>query len=135
MDAIIAKTLELAHTLMDDSRFVAYRTATERNDEDAALQDLIGKFNLARMNLSNAASDKDTTEEKKAALQKEMSDLYQQIMNTDCMKAYQEAQEVMNGVIRQINAIISGTMAGQVPEEIDIESACSGDCSSCSGCH
>ena len=136
MDPIIAKTLELAHAIMDDSRFVAYRTATQNNDEDATLQDLIGKFNLARMNLSNAAGDKEMSAEKKGELQKEVSELYEQIMATESMQAYQEAQTVMNGIIKQINAVISGTIAGQIPEEIDIEASCSGDCASCGGsCH
>lgn len=135
MDQIIVKTLELAHALMEDSRFVAYRIATQNNDEDTALQDLIGKFNVARMNLNNAVSDKETPAEKKEALQKEVGDLYNEIMTNDSMKAYQEAQVAMNNTIKQINAIIAGTMEGQAPEEIDIEAACGGDCSSCKGCH
>ncbi len=52
------------------------------------------------------------------------------------MQKYSEAQAVMNTLIRQVNAIISGTIDGQIPEEIDLNASCGGDCEGCGGsCH
>jgi len=129
MDKVIAKTLELAHTMMEDDRFLAYRLAAQANDEDAALQKLIGDFNLARMNLNNAASGNQNTDQ----FQAEMKLLYGQIMANPTMQKYSEAQAGMNQLIQQVNAIISGTIDGQIPEEIDINASCGGDCDSCGG--
>ena len=132
MDKVLAKTLELAHTMMEDDRFLAYRLAAQANDEDETLQKLIGDFNLARMNLNNAATDGKNTDQ----LQAEMKLLYSQIMGNATMQKYSEAQTVMNTMIQQINAIITGTIDGQVPEEIDLEASCGGDCDGCGGsCH
>jgi len=137
MDKIIAKTLELAHTMMEDDRFLAYRLAAQANDEDEVLQKLIGDFNLARMNLNNAANN--TTGDGKQdtdQLQAEMKLIYAQIMANETMQKYSEAQTEMNKLIQQVNAIISGTIEGENPEEIDIEAECGGDCEGCGGsCH
>lgn len=132
MDKVIAKTLELAHTMMEDDRFLAYRLAAQANDEDGVLQKLIGDFNLARMNLNNAADGNKDTDR----FQAEMKLLYGQIMANETMQKYSEAQAVMNTLIRQVNAIISGTIDGQIPEEIDLNASCGGDCEGCGGsCH
>ncbi|HOP11803.1 MAG TPA: YlbF family regulator [Oscillospiraceae bacterium] len=129
MDKVIAKTLELAHTMMEDDRFLAYRLAAQANDEDEALQKLIGDFNLARMNLNNAANGGKDTDQ----IQGEMKLLYGQIMANETMQKYSTAQTEMNAMIQQVNAIISGTIDGQIPEEIDINASCGGDCDSCGG--
>ncbi len=129
MDKVIVKTLELAHTMMEDDRFLAYRLAAQANDEDEALQKLIGDFNLARMNLNNATNGGKDTDQIQAGIKL----LYGQIMANKTMQKYSEAQAVMNAMLQQINAIISGTVDGQIPEEIDLDASCGGDCSGCGG--
>ncbi len=134
-DKMIEKTLELAHLMMEDARFLAYREAAEQNDGDAELQQLIGDFNVARMELNRLAQDKEPEAGKVETQQGRVRELYTQIMDNASMKAYSEAQNEMNALIKKINAIITGTLDGRLPEEIDLEAACSGDCSSCGGCH
>lgn len=134
MDKIIEKTIEMAHEMMKDPRFLAFRLATERNDEDEELQKLIGDFNVARMKLNQAARD-ENGKEKADAIQQEVKELYAKIMQSETMTNYVCAQEEMNKVVKKVNAIITGTLDGMLPEDIDLDSACSGDCSSCGGCH
>lgn len=118
---------------MEDDRYIAYRLAAQKNDEDRELQSLIGEFNLARLNLSNASSGSGEDARRTEELQEKAGDLYSRIMENSNMRTYSALQEEINRILRQINAVISGTLAGQLPEEIDIEQACGGDCSSCGG--
>ena len=45
-----------AMALQTDSRYLAMDQARKMNDKDEELQNLIGEFNLARMDLNNAFS-------------------------------------------------------------------------------
>ena len=55
MDAIdLFKKAAVA--LQTDERYLALAAARKANDEDEALQELIGEFNLARMDLNNEIS-------------------------------------------------------------------------------
>lgn len=133
MDKVIMKTLELAHAMMEDDRFLKYRLAAQNNDEDGELQKLIGDFSIARMNLNaaNKADEKDRLPD----LQAEVQRLYGEIMSNGNMSAYAAAQEDINVMVKKINTIITGTLDGQLPEEIDLEAACGGNCEGCGGCH
>ena len=44
---------ELGRELQKDARYLAFRAASEENDKDEALQNLIGEFNLKRLDLGN----------------------------------------------------------------------------------
>ena len=49
---------------------------------------------------------------------------------------YNEAKELMDNMLKRINAIISISAEGGDPEIADLtEDTCGGSCSSCAGCH
>ena len=51
------------------------------------------------------------------------------------MVAYTEAKNELDKLLNFINQIIGGSVNGENPDEIEEKSACSGNCSGCSGCH
>ena len=55
---------ELGKAIQEDDRYLALRLATQSNDEDQALQDMIGEFNLKRV-FSESGSTKSKTKIKK----------------------------------------------------------------------
>ena len=116
-----------AMALQTDSRYLAMDQARKMNDKDEELQNLIGEFNLARMDLNN---------ERIAELNQKVNDLYGKIMADDGMVAYNEAKRDCEALVNYIDAIINTAMNGGDPMTVQEPSAsCTGSCSTCGGCH
>ncbi len=129
---------EAAAQLQKEEAFLALAHAMEQNDSDEALQQMIGDFNLARIDLnselSKSAEEKDG--EKVAALNTKVNELYNQIMANESMAAYNEAKTEIEKAISYINAIVNTAVNGGDPMTVEEPAGgCSGSCSSCSGCH
>ena len=110
----------------------------KKNDEDEALQTLIGDFNLARIDLNSelSKSSEEKNQERVASLNTKVTELYNAIMENESMKAYNEAKQEMESVINWVNAIINTAVNGGDPMTVEEPQAgCSGSCASCSGCH
>ena len=116
-----------AMALQTDSRYLAMDQARKMNDKDEELQNLIGEFNLARMDLNNEIGKPERSDERIAELNQKVNDLYGKIMADDGMVAYNEAKR---------DAIINTAMNGGDPMTVQEPSAsCTGSCSTCGGCH
>ena len=116
--------------------YLALAAAREANDKDEALQDMIGEFNLARLDLNNEISKDERDDAKVAELNAQVNELYSKIMSTGSMAAYNEAKAEAEALISYIDAIINTAMNGGDPMSVQQpEAGCSGSCSSCSGCH
>ena len=101
-----------AMALQTDPRYLALDQARKLNDRDEELQNMIGEFNLARMDLNN------------------------KIMADEGMTAYNEAKKDCENLVNYIDAIINTAMNGGDPMTVQEPSAsCTGSCSTCGGCH
>ena len=128
---------KLCAQLQKEDVIVYLEQAKKMNDMDQELQDLIGKFNLARFNLNiemNKQEDSDENELRR--LDEEISGLYEQIMANDSMMAYNEALNDVNRLKQYVDAVLTATINGGDPMVVQLpEEGCTGSCSSCSGCH
>lgn len=129
---------EAAVQLQREEIYLTLDHARKVNDEDEALQEVIGEFNLARIDLNSELAkgdDKDT--EKVAELNKRVNEQYGKIMANENMIAYNEAKQELEVQANYINAILSATVNGEDPMLVQEPQGggCSGSCSSCSGCH
>ena len=109
-----------------------------KNDEDEALQELIGEFNLKRMALNSQMSKEESEREKEKidVLDKEVRDLYQKIMSNNNMINYNKSRRALTSLMTDINKILSAAVTGQDPQTVSLEdTGCSGSCGSCGGCH
>ena len=77
---IIEVTRELGRALQNDERYIAMVAARQASDEDQALQEAIGEFNLKRMAINNEAQKEDRNEETMKRLNEEFRAVYQKIM-------------------------------------------------------
>ena len=130
MENIIKKTRELAKLIQADPAYKSLVEAREKNDNDAELQDLIGKFNLKRIELNQAMSEAERNQDKINAADAELKEIYQKIMTNENMIAYDKATNEMSLIMNKINRIISGAANGEDPDTIDTEASCTGSCSS-----
>lgn len=126
-----------AAALQTDARYLALDAARKANDADEKLQEMIGEFNLARLDLNNEISKDERDEAKVAELNAKVNQLYSEIMASESMVTYNEAKAEAEGLVAYIDAIINTAMNGGDPMNVQEPQAggCSGSCSSCSGCH
>lgn len=132
---IIEMTRKLGVEIQKEEVFKNYIKAKAANDNDVELQDMIGQFNVIRMQLDQALSSDEKNEEQVKNLNTQLKDVYTAIMGRETMMNYNIAKGELDSLVNQINAIITLTVNGEDPLTCDISSGCSGSCSSCSGCH
>lgn len=135
MDQLVEMAKDLGYAIQQDDRYVKLQMAQAAADEDEALQGMIGEFNLKRMALGNEMAKEEKDEEKMAALDEELRNVYETIMSNEHMVAYNAAKTDLDGVLKQINTVIMMAAQGQDPETALEESSCGGNCASCGGCH
>ena len=104
---------------------------------DQELQDLIGKFNLARFNYNIETNKQEGRDEAViAGYENEINELYTQIMENDSMVAYSEAKTDVDRLMQHAQAVITCVFNGGDPMLVELpDEGCTGSCSSCSGCH
>ena len=137
MADLLEMAKELGKALQKDEVYLAFRKAAEDNDNCEELQNLIGEFNLKKLNYSNESDKPQPDEDRLNALDKEVREAYSAIMRNDCMAKYQKARAEFEQLLDSINRVIAYSAAGQDPDAFDPNAAasCSGNCSGCSGCH
>lgn len=132
---IIEMTRKLGVAIQQEEVFKNYIKAKAANDNDVELQDMIGKFNVIRMQLDQALSDDKKDSDKVKELNSQLKDNYTAIMGRESMMNYNIAKGELDVLVNQINAVIEHTLDGDDPLTCDIASNCTGSCSTCSGCH
>ncbi len=137
MDMILDMTRELAEAMQQDERFIKLQMAQSAADEDDELQGMIGEFNLKRIALNNEVSKEGEEKdgEKIRELDKELRETYARLMDNDHMKGYQSAKADLDLLVNKMMRVITLASQGEDPYTVDVDSACSGNCSSCGGCH
>ena len=132
---LIKQAREMGKAIQASEEYAKLRKAQEANDNDAELQDLIGKFNLKRMELNNLLAKDEKDEEKLGKMNAELRELYQQVMSNVHMTEYNDAKNAMDMLMNQVNAILVMSVNGEDPDTCDPTPSCTGSCSTCGGCH
>ncbi len=134
MDVILAAR-QLGKAIQEDERFIRYAKARLQNDNDADLQNEIGKFNIKRMELEKAVSDENKDDELVKKLNEELREIYGNVMANPVMVEYNTAKSFVDQMVNDFNVIISKCLDGEDPETCEIGDACTGSCATCGGCH
>ena len=133
---IIEMARELGKQIQQDDRYIALRLATQSNDEDQHLQDMIGEFNLKRVALNQEVQKADKDQEKMNQLDKEIKALYQEIMSYPKMVVYNGAKKEVDALMNYINRILVLSVNGEDPDSVEMSDvSCTGSCSTSGGCH
>lgn len=132
---VIQTARELGKAIQQDERFIRYAKAKLANDNDAELQNAIGKFNIKRMELEKAAGEEEKNEEAIKTLNEELRTIYGEIMSSGSMVEYNTAKAMLDQMMNEVNIVLSKSLDGEDPETLTVESGCTGSCSTCGGCH
>lgn len=133
---VLEAVRNLGEAIQSDERFLRYAKARLANDGNAELQELIGKFNMTRMNLDEVMTDENRDEEKVQSLNEELRKVYLDIMSKDGMTEYNAAKVDLDGMLGDINSVIMQCVDGADPKTVEPEiHSCTGSCESCGGCH
>ncbi len=132
---VIQMTRELGKAIQQDERFIRYAKARVANDTDETLQAAIGNFNIKRMELERAVGEENKDEVAVKVLNEELRNLYGEIMSSKAMVEYNTAKALLDQMMNEVNTIISKCLEGEDPETCEVESGCTGSCSTCGGCH
>ena len=133
---VIKAARNLGAAMQEDERFIEYAKTKLALDSNEELQDLVGKFNVARMNIERLGEQEERDEEKFREANLELREIYDSIMNNETMKAYNDAKLGVDKMLADVMAIIQMCSEGADPETCEIpEGGCTGSCSTCAGCH
>lgn len=134
---VFSLAIELGKAIQEDERYINFKIASQKNDEDENLQNLINDFNLKKLSINNEISKDKKDEEKIKILNDDLRDCYKKIMDNENMKVYHEKKQEFDSMINKVNKIISGSAFGEDPVKLalDDESHCTGNCNGCHGCH
>ncbi|MDL2214135.1 YlbF family regulator [Clostridia bacterium OttesenSCG-928-O13] len=127
---------EAAKALQEDPRYLELAKARKLNDEDTELQNKIGEFNRVRAELNTEIEKSERDDERVTELNVRINELYNGIMTSESMLAYNDAKQNIKGLISHINAIITAAVDGDDPMTVTepVEGCGPDGCSSCSGC-
>lgn len=135
MDKVIEAARALGKAIQADERYMRYNVSQQKNDEDTQLQELIKVFSKKRDELTAETQNENRDNDKVAALNAEVREAYAEIFANENMMEFSTLRDEFQTLINYVNQIITASSNGEDPETFDYQAACSGSCSSCSGCH
>lgn len=131
---IIEMTRALGKAIQQDERYIRLSVARDNNDNDEKLQEMIGNFNLKRVEVNQEAARPDKDQAKLDALNESIRALYKEIMDNPNMVEFNAAKEEIDSLMNFVNQILVLSVNGQDPDTVE-QSSCTGSCATCAGCH
>lgn len=129
MNEILEKAKELGIMIAESGEFEKLKIAEERQLADPEAQKLMMEYATKRDELAQKAQAPDTTKEEFEAIKDEMQKEFEKMCENENVKAYLDASNAFSNLINQVNSIIGYFVKG------GDAGGCSGNCSSCGGCH
>lgn len=130
MNEIIEKARELGQMLSESDEFKVLKGAEEMQLADPDAQELMMEYATVRERLGNRASAEGVSKEDLEDIQREAQQAFEKLMTNANIKRYIDASQSFKTLVDQVNAIIAFYVKGE-----EQSGGCSGNCSSCGGCH
>ena len=132
---LIEMTRELGKAMQKGERYLNFAKVQAAADQDKELQDMIGKFNLYKMDMQQEVQKSDRDQEKIKKLDSNIKEVYSAIMQNENMTLFNAAKKEVDDMISFMQQIIVYSANGEDPDTIEPQdSNCSGSCASCAGC-
>lgn len=122
---IMELAAELGKKIKEDPKIIAMKKAEEAYNSDSKLQTLMVEYNAQSTALTEEYKKPEKDEEFIKRIQARINQLYHEITENPVLIEYQQAQEVVNALMNEVNSEITYQITGERP--------CTHDCSSCGG--
>lgn len=129
-DEIRKKAEELGKLLKDSDEVKAANAAKAVYDNDEAVQQAIFEYNTQNAVLAKEYQKDEKDEVFMETVKKRIGELYNEIVNNAAYTAYVQAEEQIGNLMKEVNDELNFQITGERPQ-----SACTGNCGSCGGCH
>ncbi len=126
---ILEMAKELGKALEESELRAAVLEAEQIQNNDEKAQQLIGEYNLKRMQILQKAQKEELDEKGAMAVRQQMADEFDKLLQYEIIKNYVEAKDAFDSYYEQVKNIIEFYVNGEK------QGGCSGSCSTCAGCH
>lgn len=123
----MAKQIGIALEQSEEFKALNEAEKTQNNDEKA--QQLIGEYNLVRLQLMQKVQGKELTNEEFEQVQNQMKAEFDKLTEYEVIKNYIDAKDRFDTLYNKVKNIIDFYANGEK------SGACSGSCETCGGCH
>ena len=130
MDMVFQKTRELGEALLQSEIYKNMKAAEEKamGNEEAAR--LMGEMLEKRSAIQEAMHDANPDPAALKRMSDEMDEIQERLQMMDDIVQLTQARAEFNGLINQINQVLQFIVTGRMDD-----GDCTGNCSSCGGCH
>ena len=128
---ILKEAQALGKLIAASDEVKAANAAKDAYENDKEMQALITEYNVNNKALAEEYKKSEHDEALMTSIKKRIGELYNQIMAHPVYVSYMAAQEGVGELMRLVTDEINFEVTGERPSA----SACSGNCSSCGGCH
>ena len=126
---VFEKAHELGTMIAESDTFKRLNDAREAQSKDGEASLVLMNYNRKREQLIKEAAEPDISNERMQEIRNEMEREVEKLNSNKSIAEFMEAMQEFNDMMEQVNAIVGSYIN---PAE---EGGCSGNCSSCGGCH
>lgn len=130
MREVMLKAQELAQAIVDTGYYQKMQELEKQLSENEEATALVADFVEKRNAFEAVMQQEGASREDFAAVGKAYADAQSALDENELVKSMREAQQKYNDLMENVNRILRLVVTGEVEG-----SGCSGNCSSCSGCH
>lgn len=135
---VIRAARALGKAIQADERYKEYYAQRLKNDEDKALNGLLGKLSILQMSYQNESEKEEPDQARLDQWDEDFRRTYGEVMLNDNMRAYGEKKQAVDDMMNYIVNLLTLCVNGENPETAEPkpnnEGACTGSCSTCGGC-
>ena len=128
-ESIVLKVRELGEAIMESKTAKNYREAELKQMQDVEAQKLASEYNLHREQWIAQAKEGGLTKEKLEQARKKIDDEYEKLAANETIAHYLSCKKEWDNMVTAMNQMLNYYLTGET------EGGCSGNCSSCHGCH
>ena len=136
MQEILELAKKLGSKIADSEELKTYKEMEKIYFESESAQKSMKEYEGTRANMAVKAQEMGMTQESMEIFETEMQKAMEKLTENKTVKEYLDAQAAFSDIITKVNSIIAYYVQGEEQNMAAQSSGgCSGNCSSCRGCH
>ena len=125
--SIYSLAAELGKAIKEDERMIRMEKAKEAYESSEKIGNLMMEYGIQQQALTTMGDGDEIDTDALTRIQDRIDEIYAEITLDPLFKELDEAQQAVNELMESVNNTIMFNATGKT--------ACTHDCSSCSGCH